>query len=303
MDESKINKIVEVGKASSEAIRKAASQVKPGVKYIDVAQAAERHMKELGFGMAFPINISVNNIAAHYTPTLGDESVFTSNDLVKIDFGAEKDGLLGDGALTVDLSGSHAKMIEAAELALDNAIATVKAGIEIREIGRVIEETVQKAGFKTIMNLGGHAIEENELHAGDFIPNYDNGDTDTLVEGSLVAIEPFVTTQKGRGLVKDNGVYEIYTYLADTGVRSGAARAVLGEIKEKYSKNPFAARWLAAAGGTKFGLYSGLSELVRAGCIEPNPVLVESGNGIVAQAEVELIVEKGGCKVITLAKQ
>ena len=81
--------------------------VKPGARLLDVAESAEKFLKDKGFGLAFPINLSVNEQAAHYTPSVGDERIFTENDLVKIDFGAERNGLLGDGAITVDLSGKH----------------------------------------------------------------------------------------------------------------------------------------------------------------------------------------------------
>jgi methionyl aminopeptidase len=302
VDEAKTEEIVAVGKASADAIMMAASLVKPGVRLMEVAEKAEAYMKGKGYGLAFPLNISVNCVAAHYTPTLGDRAVFSHDDVVKIDFGAEKNGVLGDGALTVDLSGKHAKLLEAAEKALDNALATVKAGTEVRKIGRVVAETVEALGFKPIRNLGGHAIEENDLHSGAFIPNYDNGDTAVLEEGALVAIEPFVTTQSGAGMVKENGINEIYNYLGSLPVRAQSARALLAEIENKYSKNPFAVRWLSNIDSSWFGLYSGISELVRARCIESNPVLAEARDGIVAQAEAELIVERDGCRIITLAR-
>src|SRR5271157_4605724 len=107
-----LNTLKEVGKISSEVMLYAADQVKPGAKLLDVANSAEKFLKDRGFGLAFPINLSINEQAAHYTPSLGDEKVFSSNDLVKIDFGAERNGLLGDGAITVDLSGKHEDMID-----------------------------------------------------------------------------------------------------------------------------------------------------------------------------------------------
>lgn len=301
MEEAQLKLAIEVGKASQEAIVAASRLVKPGARLLDVAEAAEAQLRKSGFGLAFPINLSQNERAAHYSPAFEDQSVFSENDIVKIDFGAEKEGMLGDGALTIDLSGKHTKMIEAAELSLDNAIAAVRAGTEVRKIGAEISKTIEKHGFKVILNLGGHGIESNDLHTGSFIPNYDNGDDTTLEEGSIIAIEPFITTQSGRGQVTEGDSAEIYSYTGGAAPRGEVARKLLNVIKSKYDKNPFAVRWLSE-GLSRFSLYSAISELYRNGCIGPSPVLVEAGKAPVAQAEAELLVEKDGCKVITRAR-
>lgn len=301
MDDKRLELAMEVGKASQEAIVAASRLVKPGARLLDVAEAAEKQLKASGFGLAFPLNLSQNERAAHYSPSLEDKTVFSEKDIVKIDFGAEKNGILGDGALTVDLSGEHGKMIEAAELALSNAISVVKAGVEVRKIGAEVSKTVEKAGFKVILNLGGHGIEENDLHAGEFIPNYDNADEYQLEEDSMIAIEPFITTTSGKGQVTEGENQEIYSYSGSDVPRSDGARRLLKEIEAKYPKNPFAARWLGS-GMSRFSLYSAVSELSRMGCISPSPVLIEIAKAPVAQAEAEILVEHDGCRIITRAK-
>ncbi|MDE1866066.1 MAG: type II methionyl aminopeptidase [Candidatus Micrarchaeota archaeon] len=302
MEEDRLKQAIEVGKASQDAIVSASRLVKPGARLLDVAEAAEKALRQSGFGLAFPINLSQNERAAHYSPSLEDQTTFSERDIVKIDFGAEKNGVLGDGALTIDLSGEHGKMVEAAEKALDNAISMVKAGIEVRKIGAEIARTVESAGFKVILNLGGHGIEENDLHTGSFIPNYDNGDSDVLEDGAIIAIEPFITTKSGKGQVTEGDNMEIYSYVGGAVPRTPGARKVLHEIESKYPKNPFAVRWLGS-GMSRFSLYSAISELSKTGCISVNPVLIEMGRAPVAQAEAELLVEKDSCKVITLAKR
>lgn len=290
-------KVKGVGKALSEAILMAKEQVKPGVKLIEVADSAEKFLRDKGHGIAFPMNISVNAQAAHYTPSLDDDKVFSSTDVVKIDFGAEKDGVLGDGAITVDLSGKHQDLVQASRDALGRAISIVRAGVTLREIGRVIAESIESKGFAPIKNLGGHGIAEHELHSEPFIPNYDNGDVTELEEGMVIAIEPFATT--GRGLVVDSDIREIYSYVSSSSVRSADARLLLKEVEAKYSSEPFAVRWLSSVINSRFKLYAAVGELVRAGAIEPHPVLVEVSNGIVSQAEAQLIVGKDGCEVVT----
>ncbi|MGI0100649.1 MAG: type II methionyl aminopeptidase [Candidatus Micrarchaeaceae archaeon] len=291
----------DVGKASSEAMLHAATLVKPGARLLEVAESAEKFLKDRGFGLAFPINLSVNQEAAHYTPSMDDERVFGNDDLVKVDFGAEKGGMLGDGAITIDLSGRRRGMVDAAEKALDAALAAVRHGVSVCDIGRAIDGSIKGSDLVPVKNLGGHGIKEHDLHAELFIPNYDNGDFTTLEEGMVVAIEPFVTT--GRGLVTDGSTCEIYSYVDDANVRTQESRALLQYISENHSKEPFAVRWLQGVVGSKFRLYAAVSELVRAGAIEGNPTLVEVSGAQVAQAEAQVLVTKEACEVLTRARR
>ena len=299
----KLETLKEVGKASVEAMQYAVKQVKPGARLIDVANSAEKFLKDRGFGLAFPINLSVNSQAAHFTPALGDEGIFSENDIVKVDFGAERNGLLGDGAITVDVSGRYSNMVETAEKALDNAISMVKHGVSVCDIGKAIAETVEASGLKPIKNLGGHGIKEHDLHAKLFIPNYDNADFTVLEEGMVVAIEPFVTS--GKGMITNSDLCEIYSYSGDANVsvRSQEARKLLESIQMHNSKEPFAVRWFSNIIDSKFRLYAAISELLKAGALEAHPTLVEVSGANVAQAEAQLIVNKDSCDIITRANR
>ncbi|MDE1833205.1 MAG: type II methionyl aminopeptidase [Candidatus Micrarchaeota archaeon] len=297
MEDKELKLMKEVGAASKEAMLKARDMIKPGARILDVAEAAEKFLRDKGYGLAFPINLSINQQAAHFTPTLNDDSVFPEGAVVKIDFGAEKEGFLSDGAITLDISGRNAKMVEAATMALDNAISHVRAGAEVCKIGGVIDETITRMGFKPVKNLGGHGVEEHDLHAGIFIPNFDNRDDTVLEEGEVIAIEPFVTD--GRGLVVNSDACEIYSYLGGVSLRSSDSRKLLEYIDSNHPTEPFAVRWLSNVIDSKFRLYAAVGELVRAGAIEPHNGLIESGNGMVTQAEAELLVQKDGCEIIT----
>ena len=290
----------EVGKASYSAIKEAEKHIIKGSGLLKAAEEAEKFLADMGFGKAFPINISIGSNAAHYTPTLNDDSIFPEKGLVKVDFGAAKDGVLGDCALTVDLSGDYGALAEASKEALNNAISIVKAGAKVRDIGKEIASTIEKKGFKPIKNLGGHGVGIHELHDEPFIPNYDNGDEEELEENTIIAIEPFATMSNGRGLVSNGDIKEIFSFVGDIGQpRMPNSRNLLSLIKKGFSTEPFAARWLSGAVSNKFELYSGLSELERLGIIESHPVLVELGGAQVAQFEASLLVTKDGCEILT----
>ncbi|MGC8651715.1 MAG: type II methionyl aminopeptidase [Candidatus Micrarchaeia archaeon] len=302
MEQIDVEKLKEIGKVSVEALKIAAQMVKPGARLIDVASAAEAHVASKGFDFAFPINISVNGQAAHYTPSLNDELVFKDGDIVKLDFGAAKDGLLGDVALTVSTASDnrHANMLEATKEALDEAISMVKAGAYVSEIGKAINAKIEGKGFQPIKNLGGHGIGVHSLHSGIFIPNYDNGDDTVLEEGQLIAVEPFATLKEGKGMVVEGDIEEIFQFEQSANVRLENSRKLLKAIADKYSKEPFAARWLGSVLSDRFALYSSLHDLMRAGAISSYPVLVESSGAIVSQHEAEMIVGKDSCDVVAI---
>lgn len=299
IEDAKLALMKELGTVAADALEKSKDVVKPGAKLIDAADAIESFIKGKGYGLAFPVNMSVNEQAAHYTPRIGDESVFGDSDVVKVDLGAEKEGLLSDIAMTIDLSGKNQSLVDASREALDAAIGKVKAGAQVREIGKAINAAIEKRGFKPIRNLGGHGIDENGLHTGLFIPNYDNGDETELEEDMVIAIEPFATT--GNGMVTDGNFCEIYELMAEGAqIRSTDARAVLKEIVEKYSNNPFAVRWLSSVVDSKFRLYAAFQALRASGILEPYPVLVETGNGLVSQTEAQMLVRKDSCEIIAI---
>ncbi len=289
----------EAGAVAHAALDMARSIVKPGAKYIDAANALESLIKEKGFEPAFPVNLSLNEQAAHYTPSLDDTLKFPDFGLVKVDLGASKGGILSDCAITVDLSGSMQELVAATEEALAAAISTVKAGVKVSAIGQEIEAAITKRGFKPIENLGGHGVQFHDLHSSPFIPNYDNGDDTELEEGEIIAIEPFATTKEGRGAVANSDTWEIYSLAGDALVRQPDARAVLKEVSARYPSEPFAARWLSGVVGSRFSLYSALRALVSAGALEPHPTLIEMNGAVVSQKEATLLVTKDSCEVLT----
>src|SRR5271157_4877786 len=230
----------EVGRVSFEALQYAKGLVKPGASMLEVSEKIEEFIKGKGMQFAFPVNLSVNEQAAHHTPSAGDKAVFTENDVVKVDLGARRKDAVGDCALTVDLSGKHAEIVETADAALEAALSAVRAGRQLKDIGREVERLAKPKGLNPIRNLGGHAIEEGELHASIFIPNYDNGDTTELEEGQVVAIEVFLTT--GAGFDVDSDTLQIFQKTGEAAARSEGTRSVASFIDRNYGTYPFALR-------------------------------------------------------------
>jgi len=217
---------------------------------------------------------------------------------VKIDLGARKGDALGDCAVTVDLSDRHSGIVDAAEEALEAALSRVRAGAALNSIGREVGELAKRRGFSPVKNVGGHGIEQGDLHAAVFIPNFDNGDTTELEEGQVVAVEVFLTY--GAGYVTDGDVLQIFRKSGDAaGARNTDTRTVSSFIDSNYGSYPFALRWLSKEFESEFKIRRALNELASLDALEPFPMLVEKTRGIVAQAEKEVIVEKDSCSVVT----
>jgi len=272
------------GKIAAEVLRYGKSLVKKGVLLKEVTEKIEAKIREKGAIPAFPVNISLNEIAAHYTPEPNDSSVFR-DDLVKIDVGVCYNGAIGDTAATVDLSGKYSKMVKAVEEALENALKIIKPGIQLKEIGGVIEATIKKYGFVPIQNLSGHGLGEYKIHTKFSIPNIDNGDERILEKGDFIAIEPFATT--GEGKVVEGSRTEIFSLVAKKPVRNQTARDILKQM-EQYKTLPVATRYFNFP---KFKLDLALREMERLGIIKLYPILVERAKKPVSQAEHSVYVD------------
>jgi len=295
LTEEELQTYLKAGKIVVEVREHVRPMVKPGVALLSIAEAVEDLIKQKGARPAFPCNVSVNQIAAHYSPPADDDSEVMEGDLVKIDIGAHIDGYIADTAVTV-ATGAKMEMVQAVERALEEGIKVVKPGIDVGEIGKAIEDSAKASGFKPIQNLTGHGLARWNLHAGLTVPNISEKTGQKLEVGNVVALEPFLTD--GAGFVEDAPQAYIFRYLRDRPVRMRMTRELLNTIKRSYSSLPFAERWLAK-NMSKLRLELTLRELVGVGALHPYHVLKERGDGLVAQAEHTVIVTEGGCEVIT----
>ncbi len=302
MDSKTAEKYVKAGKILGSVQKKARKSAVADKKLLDIALVVEKAVKDLSEGkakLAFPVNLSLNEAAAHYTPGTGDETVLGKNDVLKIDIGVHIDGFIADGSFTVNPSNEWANLIEASELALENALSIAKLGLEIGKIGTEIEKTIKGKGFKPVQNLTGHGLEQYVQHAAPGIPNIENNDTRKLEDGQAYAFEPFATD--GEGIVREGAQSEIFAVEEARLIRNNHARNVLEFILENYNTLPFAERWIAD--GLKMSEFQrkiGLRELLKAKCIKAFPVLKEEQGKMVSQAENSIIIHEG--KVIKLIK-
>ena len=101
---------------------------RPGESLLSIAKELEKKTKELGGIPAFPPNLSVNSVAAHYTPKVSDETVLKEGDVLKIDVGACVDGFLSDTASTLIVGKNDDRLVRSSKEALEKAINSIKPG-------------------------------------------------------------------------------------------------------------------------------------------------------------------------------
>ncbi len=156
----------QAGRVVALALKEMSAHVKPGVTTRELDEIGASVLGAHGAQSApvlvyqFPgaTCISINNEAAHGIP--GDR-VVRPGDLVNLDVSAELDGYFADAALTVEVPPVDTvphNLVHCAQQALMKAIASVRAGELINEIGKSIEEQAAQCGFKTLLDLGGHGV-------------------------------------------------------------------------------------------------------------------------------------------------
>jgi methionyl aminopeptidase len=275
MDEIVHENYVEAGKIAAKVRKESISRIKVDVPLLEVAEYVEDRIKELGGNIAFPCNISINEIASHYTPE-DNVARFCMGDVVKIDIGVHIEGFIADTASTIEIgTNNHSLLIKATEEALDRAICFIKDNVQTRMVGKIIEETIKKYGFSTLRDLTGHSLEKYTLHSGVTIPNYRAFFSNRIKKDMVFAIEPFATY--GKGDIK-YGKTHIFS------VRPGTYES----LKEKFGFLPFAKRWIPGL------IAENLKEL------REYPELIEASRKIVAQTEHTVIVRERGYEIITL---
>ncbi|MFB6310370.1 MAG: type II methionyl aminopeptidase [Salinirussus sp.] len=278
------------GEILAEVRDEAIERVEIGASHLELAAWAEDRIRELGGKPAFPVNISVDEEAAHATPGIDDETTF-GEEMINLDIGVHVDGWLADTAVTVDLSGTP-DLVEASAEALDAAIEAVEPGVETGEIGAVVEETIDGYGYNPVVNLTGHGLGHWEQHTEPNIPNRAVSQGVALEVGDVIALEPFATD--GGGKVGEGGDEEIWALERERSVRNRQARQALEQITEEFRTLPFATRWLDVDRAEMT-----LRRLEQQDVIHGYPVLKEEDGRLVSQKEHTLIVTPDGCEVTT----
>jgi methionyl aminopeptidase len=295
MNEKYVQNFLKAGSLAKEVRVFGKSLIVKGASYNAVIAQILRKIEDLGARPAFPPQIALNDVAAHFLPEPGQDVIF-SNEVIKLDIGVCYNGAIGDCAVTVDLSGKHQNLIDAAEAALLAAEQSVKVGLPVREIGKIIEMTIASFGLQPVRNLSGHGLGQYKVHTPPNIPNYHDRSTAVIKPGMTFAIEPFATN--GKGLIYETDNATIFSCPSHAPKLTGIAGKVLEKIKT-FQGLPFAIHDLIGKEFTFVEVKLVLAELLKKGVIIGYGPLIEEAHGMVAQAENSVLVDETGKVFIT----
>ena len=297
----KLESLNKAGKIAQEVKKFIKPQIEIGTNVFNLIKNAEAKIIELGGNWAFPINVSINNTAAHYTsPIKDDDLTINEGDIVKIDLGVHIEGYIVDTAFTVSFNDEKSleNIIQATEVALDAAKMLAKPKINTRELGKKIESIVKGFNFNPIKELGGHQIERWLVHGKKQLPELGNQGGDIMEEGDVFGLEIFAST--GEGSVHNTNasyIYELNPYAGRVPLRRKTSKQILGHVNKNFKTLPFAERWLAK--DFRLGVAFGLQELIKQGKIQAHYVLAEQKGEFVAQSEETILITEDGFKQLT----
>ena len=286
------------------------ANIKPGMTLTEIAEGIENGTRALtehwGLeegdnikgGVGFPTGLSINHIAAHYTPNAGNKWVLQEDDVMKVDFGVHINGLIVDSAFTKTFNPKYDNLLAAVRDATNTGVR--EAGIDVRvgDIGAAIQEAMESYEVeldgktypvKAIRNLNGHDIVPNSIHGGKSVPIVKSSDQTKMEEGEVFAIETFGST--GRGYVSDDLEVSHYALKPDhpnVPLRVSSSRTLLNVIKKNFGTIPFCRRYLDRLGQEKYLL--GLNNLVSSGIVEAYPPLVDVKGSYTAQFEHTILL-------------
>jgi methionyl aminopeptidase len=297
-DKESLEKFRQSGRILRETREEMRLLVRENVPILEVCNKSEDLIRSKGGKPAFPCNVSINEVAAHYTSPPNDQRRIPEKSVVKIDLGVHVDGYVTDTAFTACFNPEHKKMVEAAEHALKTAIENIRAEMTTSKIGGLIENAIKNRGFKPISNLTGHSVGRYLIHAGTSIPNVSQLSLAKVRAGEVYAVEPFVTLPEAEGRVEDGSETTIFRLVKEKSLKNPFAKQLLRNIENNHRTLPFAERWLIGV-VPKEKHAEAFSELIRSRTILGYPVFVEATGKTVTQAEHTVLITEDSCEVLT----
>jgi methionyl aminopeptidase len=293
------------------------NSIKPGTSLKSIAYLIEnqikeetekQHTSEINHGIAFPVGLSLNNCAAHFTPNFNDSDIIlTENDIIKIDFGVHKNGVIIDSAFTLHFNEKYDEFIKISKDLTNFAVSQCGVDVILGELGAEIEDYIKNTDIcidnkyyklKTMADLSGHLIRPYEIHAGKAVPNIAINYPVRMCEHEFYAIEPFITTGNGRSILKKPNSHYMLHKNNDEKINNDSTRNLYESIYKNYKTLPFCSRWLYEC--NLIDSDNLLEEMVKNKILNEYPPIYDIDDSIISQFEHTIFIKSNG--VINLTK-
>lgn len=269
---------------------------------LDIVEFIEENIKELSkydpnyplkSGIGFPVGISINDIAAHFTPSKNNNIIIKDDDLIKIDFGVHINGCITDGAFSWCPNGKYNDLIDISKGATELGIKNSGVDVILGELGGLIQEYIESKEIeidnkilpiKSIYDLSGHNIAPYIIHLNKAVPNIRIPYFERMKENEVFAIETFPTT--GNGSILND--IECNHFMIESKNLNLINKIKNNDIKKIYNSRKtlaFCPRWFDF-------------EIPNSSFITKYPVLKTSDGGIVSQYEKTIYIKNNGVEIL-----
>ena len=193
------------GKLAADVLEMIAEHVKPGITTEELDRICHDYIVNVQQAIPAPLNYkgypksictSINHVVCHGIP--GDK-VLKNGDVVNLDITVIKDGYHGDNSRMFFIGEPSIlakRLSDTTYECMWLGIAKVKPGAHLGDIGHVIQQHAEKAGYSVVREFCGHGIgkifheEPQVLHYGR------PGTLDELKAGMIFTIEPMINAGK-----------------------------------------------------------------------------------------------------------
>ena len=317
--------------------KKTREYLHPNISLKEIAQFIENEIKietkynintPLLQGIGFPTGLSINNLAAHYTPSYNEQDILLKEtDIIKIDYGIHINGTIIDSAFTFSFNPKYEEFINLSKKVTNYAISLCKPDAILGEIGRDIEEYVKSKEIEIdgkieqinlMKDLCGHKIAPYKIHAGKAVPNINIFYPYRMEVGEFYAIEPFITTGKGKSILKNpnshymladnidiNKIYNKSNNNYNYNKNYESDKLLYDFIIKHYSTLPFCSRWIEELFDNNElkqnqNLNNTLQNLVNNKILNEYPPIYDIDNSIISQFEHTIYIKDNS--IINLTK-
>jgi len=188
------------GAIASSALDEVAKIVKPGVKTEDIDKLCFEFINDNKaysaplFYRGFPKSCctSANHTVCHGIPK---DKILKEGDIINVDVTALKDGWHGDTSrmyFVGEVSTKAKKLVKTTYDALIKSTKILKNGVQVGDIGSIIQKHVEAEGFSVVRDFCGHGTGKN-FHEPPNILHYGEPKSgDILKTGMIFTVEPMI---------------------------------------------------------------------------------------------------------------
>eukprot|EP01083_Nonionella_stella_P228374 809398_1 len=261
-------------------------------------------------GIAFPVSLSINHLAGHFSPLAEEETCVKPGDMVKIDLGVHIDGfaalvahtvVVPDPAAPGPISGKKANVIAACYTAAEAVLRLIQPGVKNNRVSEYITKVADEFRCQPLQGVLSHELRQFVIDANNTIIGKIDPDQGLKVDefefetNQVFGIDIVMSTGdgKGRELNEQTTVFKREVDV-NYNLKMQASRRFLAEVNRRFPTYPFTLRSIEDKSARL-----GLTECLKHDLLQPYPVLFEKEGEFVAQLKFTVLLMPSGIMKIT----